>query len=201
MTVSPADSGRKAVIAVVIGAAVVMFFASFIYRMNHPNLFVKVQQQHSSVDMGEGAAPPPGMGQGMGNSMSKIKEFMAATKENPEDVEALINLGNAFLMMRAWDRALEPLEKADELKPGNTDVLKAIGIAYFNKQDYAKATSSYDKILEINPNDTLALFNLGVINKHYFNKQDQARRYFEKILELEKEDAEMIKLVKQELEN
>jgi len=220
MTVSSLDFGRKAVILTVIGAVAVMFVTSFVYRMNHPNLFVQVkqlQEQRQAAaenadhdhdgdgvqDHGDDSAgsPPPGMGQGMGGNMAQVKEFLARVEANPEDVEALINLGNSFLMMRAWDRALEPLEKANELKPGNTELLKAIGIAYFNKEDFVKATSSYDEILEIDPNDTLALFNLGVIHKHYFEKPDRARIYFEKVLELEKQDAEMIKLVKQELEN
>ena len=84
---------------------------------------------------------------------------------------------------------------------GNTDLLKGIGIARFNKEDYVGATAVYDEILEIDPNDTLALFNLGVIHKHYFEKAESARRYFEKVVELEKEDAEMVKLAKQELAN
>jgi len=204
MTASSVNFGRKAVILSVVGAVAVMFVASFIYRMNHPNLFVKVKQPRQQT-AGRGATPPPGMGQGMGQgmggNMAQIKEFMARVETNPDDVAALINLGNSFLMMRAWDRALKPLEKANELKQGNTEVLKAIGIAYFNKEDFVKATACYDEILEIDPNDTLALFNLGVIHKHYFEKPDQAKRYFEKILELEKEDTEMRKLAKQELEN
>ena len=135
------------------------------------------------------------------SSMAQVKEFMARVEANPDDVEALIHLGNAFLTMRAWDRAIEPLEKANELKPGNTDVLKAIGFAYFNKEDFVRATASFDEVLEVDPTDTLALFNLGVIHKHYFEKPDQARIYFEKALVLEKEDAEMIKLIKQELKD
>jgi len=201
-----------------------MFVTSFIYRMNHPNLFVQVQQQSgpqqpadhdhdgdgvqddgpnegklTSEVMNQGTTPPPGMGQNMGGGMAKVKEFMARVDENPNDVEALVNLGNSFLMMRAWDRAIEPLEKANELKPGDTNVLKAIGIAYFKKEDFVKASAAYDEILEIDPNDTLALFNLGVIFKYYFEKPDASRTYFKKVLTLEKNDAELIKMAKQEL--
>jgi Tfp pilus assembly protein PilF len=78
-------------------------------------------------------------------------------------------------------------------------VLKAVGIAYFNKQEYAKASETYEAILQIDPKDTLALFNLGVIYKHYFKKPDIAQTYFEKVLALEKQDAEMLKLARQEL--
>lgn len=180
-----------------------MFVTSFVYRMNHPNLFVQVQQQHTADDghdHGDTPVPPTGMGQGMGGSMAKVKELMAQVEKNPNDVDALINLGNSFLMMRAWDRAIEPLEKANSLQPGDTNVLKAIGIAHFNKEDFVKASAAYDQILEIDPDDTLALFNLGVIFKYYFEKPDQARTYFEKVLTLEKDDAEMIKMAKQELE-
>jgi tetratricopeptide (TPR) repeat protein len=205
MTVSPATFGRKAVLLTILGAVMVMFITSFVYRMNHPNLFVQVQQQHPADDGQDhgadtGMTPPPGMGQGMGGNMEQVKEFMARVEENPNDIEALVGLGNSFLMMRAWDRAIEPLEKANQLRPDNTDVLKAIGIAYFNKENFVKAAKFYDDILVVDPNDTLAIFNLGVINKYYFEKPDQAKIYFEKVLELEKDDAEMRKLAKQELE-
>ena len=135
----------------------------------------------------------------MNGAMSRVREFMDRVKEHPDDVEALVGLGNSFLMMRAWDRALEPLEKARALAPQDVTVLKAVGIAYFNKGDYAKATECYQGVLQLDPNDTLALFNLGVIYKHYSQKPDEAGTYFEKVLELEKEDAEMIKLAREEL--
>jgi len=196
MTAKSVVFGRKAVILAVVISVAAMFVTSFMYRMDNPNLFVKGQQPSSMS--GEGATPPPGMGQGGG--MARVKEFMARVEENPNDVKALVNLGNSFLMMRAWDRALEPLEKANELKPGNTDVLKAIGIAYFNKEDFTKASAFYEQILKIDPADTLAMFNLGVIYKHYFKKPVEARKYFEKVLKLEKNDAEMRKLAAQELE-
>ena len=80
MTVSSADFGRKAVIMTVIGAVAVMFITSFVYRMNHPNLFVKAQVKQQATEASKdhdhdgdgvqdhvdegGVTPPPGMGQG-----------------------------------------------------------------------------------------------------------------------------------------
>ena len=199
--------GRKAVILFILAAVSIMFAASFVYRMNHPNLVVKAQmgggqaEDHDHDGDGvqdhgpDGDAPVMG-----GGAMSKVREFMARVEANPEDVEALTGLGNSFLMMRAWDRALEPLTKANRLQPENTVVLKAIGIAQFNKQQFEKAAESYESILKIDGNDTLSLFNLGVIYKHYFKKSDVAKTYFEKVLALEKDDTEMLKLAKEELE-
>ncbi|MEZ7195744.1 tetratricopeptide repeat protein [Pseudodesulfovibrio karagichevae] len=193
--------GRKAVILAVFLALAAMFATSFLYRMNNPNLVVKSQPSRSFTDAGEGQGGPgaPAMGGAVSGAMSRVKEYLDRVKKNPDDVEALVGLGNSFLMMRAWDRALEPLEKARGLEPDNTSVLKAVGIAYFNKEDYAKASEAYEAILKIDPEDTLALFNLGVIYKHSFKKPDIAQTYFEKVLALEKQDAEMLKLARQEL--
>lgn len=202
MTAVNHDFGRRAVISLVFVGVAAMFVASFAYRLNNPNLVVMARQPATmnagNAGGGEGAMPP-GMEQ-MGGNMARIKEFMAQVEANPDDVDALVGLGNAFLMMRAWDRALEPLERANRLSPGNVDVLKGIGIARFSQEDYVKASAAYDEILAVKPGDTLALFNLGVIFKYYFEKPDQARTYFEKVLELEHDDAEMVKLAKQELE-
>lgn len=199
MTDSRVLFGRKAVILAVFVSLAAMFVTSFVYRLENPNLVVKAKQQHgTSASAGEGGAPA-GMGGAMNGAMSRVREYMDRVEKNPDDVEALVGLGNSFLMMRAWDRALEPLEKARRLAPDDVTVLKAVGIAYFNKADYAKATECYEGVLKLDPNDTLALFNLGVIYKHYSQKPEEAGTYFEKVLELEKEDAEMIKLAREEL--
>lgn len=204
MTASTIEFGRKAVILFVLAGVAVIFASSFAYRMSNPNLYKEVRQQRAADDHDHGdepAGPPPGMGgQAMGGNMGQIREFMARVEKDPNDVKALVGLGNSFLMMRAWDRALEPLEKANSLEPGNVNLLKALGIAHFNMEQFDKAAAAYDEILTIAPEDTLALFNLGVINKYYFEKTDKARTYFEKILEVEKDDADMIKMAKQELE-
>jgi len=216
MTANTITFGRRAVILSVIVCAAAMFVTSFVYRMNHPNLFVQVKRsapvpedhdhdgdgvQDHGPEVGDtGMTTPPGMGQAMGGAMGKVREYLAQVQKNPNDVKSLTNLGNSFLMMRAWDRALEPLERANELEPGNVGLLKAIGIAHFNKEDFDKATAAYQEILKVEPDDTLALFNLGVIHKYYFDKKDIATTYFKKVLEVEKEDAEIIKMAKQELE-
>ena len=201
MTDSRVLFGRKAVILAVFVALAAMFATSFVYRMNNPNLFVKSRAPQNFADAGEGEGGPgaPAMGGAMNGAMSRVKEYLERVKQHPDDVEALVGLGNSFLMMRAWDRALDPLEKARKLKPDDTTVLKAIGIAYFNKEEYTKASEAYEAILKIDPKDTLALFNLGVIYKHYFKKPDVAQTYFEKVLSLEKQDAEMLNLARQEL--
>lgn len=196
--------GRKAVILFTVAAVAVMFAASFIYRMDNPNLFVKARMDSTQAGDhdhdGDGMQDHGPEAGAMAGAMGKVKEFMARVEKNPDDVEALIGLGNSFLMMRAWDRALESLGKARSLDPKNTGVLKGIGIAHFNKEDFKKAAESYEAILKIDESDTLALFNLGVIYKHYFEKIDVARTYFEKVLAIEKNDAEMIRLAKEELE-
>jgi tetratricopeptide (TPR) repeat protein len=160
--------GRKAVILAVLLALAAMFATSFVYRMKNPNLFVKSRAPQSFADAGEGGggSGAPAMGGAMNGAMSQVKEYLERVKQHPDDVEALVGLGNSFLMMRAWDRALEPLEKARQLKPGDTAVLKSVGIAYFNKEEYDKASGAYEDILKTDPDDTLALFNLGVIYKH-----------------------------------
>jgi len=213
--------GRKAVIIAVIATAVIMFVTSFVYRMNNPNLFVKAQMGGAAQeadhdhdgdgvqDHGDGSAitdnpdKKTSMGGAMGGAsngaMARVREFMDRVDKDPNDVEALVGLGNSFLMMRAWDRAIEPLVKAQSIAPEDINVYKAVGIAYFNTEQFEKAAKSYESILKIDGNDTLALFNLGVINKHYFKNEDVAKTYFEKVLVIEKDDAEMIKLAREEL--
>lgn len=186
MTASINLMGRKLLLAAIVIGLAAMFVTSVVYRVNHPNLTVQGKQQSVS----------PGM-QGMG--MGAIKDMMARVEADPENVDNLIDLSNAFLMMRAWDRALVFLEKARTLEPDNMAVLKSVGICYFQKQQHEEAVEVYEHILELDPNDVLAHYNLGVIFHHFLDDPKSSARHFQAVVDLPHDDEEMRKNAKKEL--
>ncbi|WP_243547156.1 tetratricopeptide repeat protein [Pseudodesulfovibrio tunisiensis] len=183
MTDGKATLGRKTVLLILLGSIAAIFAVSFLYRMQNPNLQVHVKQQSRT-------RAPEGMTQNMAG-MAQVKELMARVEKNPEDVEALTELGNMFLMMRAWDRALEPLEKAVQLQPKNVNLLKGVGICYYNKKQYDKAMQVYGEILEITPDDALVFYNMGVISKYALSKPDQAKSFFRQAAEFAGQNEEL----------
>lgn len=183
-----ATSGIKLVIAGVIVCLLAIFATSVGYRMLHPSLQVVSKQSG-------GGGMPGGMSGGMG----AVQELMNNVKANPNDFGARVELGNAFIMMRAWDRAIEHLTVANTIKPGEVHVLKSLGISMYHKGDFANALGTYKAILTKQPDDALALYNVGVIYRHALKNDGEAATYFKKLLEVHKHDDELRKDTEKEL--
>ncbi len=179
--------GRKVLLTGIFLSLAAMFVSSILYRVEHPNLTVQSKQQRHA---------PEGMRQmGMGG----LKEMMAKVESEPENVNNLIELSNAFLMMRAWDRALVFLEKARALQPDNLMILKSVGICYFQKQKYEEAVEVYEHILGLDDKDALAHYNLGIIFRHFLHDPESSARHFRAVLDLAHNDEEMKKNARSEL--
>lgn len=89
--------------------------------------------------------------------------------------------GICYLQMGDFDNAINYLEKFD----GEGDLMPAMkygamGDAYSEKGDYAKALSSYEKAVDATKNDLLAgyyLKKLGMLNEYQGNKEAALKAY------------------------
>ena len=86
--------------------------------------------------------------------------------------------------------ALKSIDKAVELEPDNeeflftrADLLKKIGILQGQKNVIAAAVRTFNRIVEINPNDAEAWNGLGVCMKE-LGKDELSRQYYERAQEL-----------------
>lgn len=178
--------GRKLVLLVCGLSLLTIFGVSIVYRANHPNMAVHAKKKTSAM----GA---------MASGMGGLQAMMAKAETEPDNVENLMELANAFLMMRAWDRALVFLERAKALQPDNVIILKSVGICYFQKQMHEKAVEVYERILAQQPDDALSHYNMGIIFKHYLNDPQGAVRHFRAVVEMPNADEEMKKHARAEL--
>lgn len=84
---------------------------------------------------------------------------------------AYAGLGNAysqrtlrFAFPESWlDSAIETSSKAISMDPNLPEAYKALGLAYEAKSWYRKSKSAYERAIELNPNYSDALSNLGNI--------------------------------------
>jgi len=79
-------------------------------------------------------------------------------------VKAQINLGAALLMEGENSRALQELQKAQEMDPKNADIENFLGLAYYGMQEYDRAIASYNRALELNPKRSDVHNNLGLVH-------------------------------------
>lgn len=79
-------------------------------------------------------------------------------KEDPQFLNQIINY---YLQTEKYDEALNYLDKGVQEDPSNAQYYALRGIIYDNKKEAAKARADYEKALELDPNNGLALFYEG----------------------------------------
>ncbi len=80
-----------------------------------------------------------------------VEEFNESLKLAPGKVEALVGLGNVYLLQNEVDKAVEMLEQAVEKAPEMREALFALGRAYALQGETAKAKETLQRFLDTNP--------------------------------------------------
>jgi len=78
---------------------------------------------------------------------------------------------NHARVMKDSKKALEAYENLAKTLPGNADVEYDLGGLYIEKGDYDKASAQFSKILKTDPNNTKALWKMGVVEIDKDNPQ------------------------------
>ncbi len=115
------------------------------------------------------ASTAPGDAQGLPQdpaltkAMDDLAQYRMRVDKDPNDVEALAQLGNANLAMKRFDHAKEWYERALKIDPKRTETRMdlAIALRFLGKPD--DAISELNKVLAQDPKNATALYNLGVI--------------------------------------
>lgn len=194
-TGSPLSGGQKAVVFALLCAIVAMFVGSFLYRMKSSGLVVEVRQEGGMGAMG-GQGGPMGM---MGVDMDQLRELMRKIEQNPDDPKTQLELANIFMMMQAWDKALEFVSMAAKTAPDNPEVHRALGMVRFERKEYPEARKAFETVLKKEPGDALAHYNMGILLKHYMGKPAEGDAHFRRVVQLNPKDADVLKSAQEEL--
>jgi Flp pilus assembly protein TadD len=188
---SPLSNGQKFILVALIGAILTIFIGSFLYRMKSSGLVVEVHQEQRG-----GQGGPMGM---MGVDMDQLRELMRKMEQNPNDPQVLVELANTFMMMQAWDKALEYVTLAAKAAPDDLNVNKAMGMVRFERKEYPEAKKAFDMVLKKDPDDVLGHYNMGVLLKHYMNKPAEGDVHFRRVVQLNPKDQDVLKGAQEEL--
>ncbi len=82
---------------------------------------------------------------------------------------------------RLEEKRLQSLESYRKDKNDNWTWV-AIGNYYEYARDYDKAILAYERVLELNSNDTMALSNLAHIYEKQFSNYEEARSYYDQLI-------------------
>ncbi|MGC1453413.1 MAG: tetratricopeptide repeat protein [Candidatus Sulfotelmatobacter sp.] len=96
--------------------------------------------------------------------------LLEAVRQNPNDYDSLVKLGNLFYDGQQFPSAIQYYERALVIHPENPDVRTDMGTAYWYTGDADKALAAMETSLKYRPGHPQTLFNLGWVR--WQGKQD-----------------------------
>ncbi len=142
----------------VIILAIVMFVAGFVVGAVTGIEFYS--KEHTNTPLAQGA-PEGGAPRAVGTD--EINQLEAAVRQEPQNVQALVSLGNLYFDSHQPQKAIAAYERALAIDPKNPDVLTDLGIMYREIKDYDKAVQEFREAARLDPNHKNSRFNLGIV--------------------------------------
>lgn len=105
-----------------------------------------------------------------------------------ETAYGLFQRGRALLKGRHHAQAAVILERAARLEPGKGSIVEALGRAYYNSGQHARAADAFRELLEIDPSAPYGHFGLGQSLKQ-MGQRDEARAHLRLAVALAPESA------------
>ena len=182
MTTDPStgNRGRKAALILVAVGLAAIFVGSLVYRMENPGMQKQVQSHVHATENGQ-----PAGGMDMDAVREMIDALEARLAENPADLEALFQLAEIELMRQDRDRALAYLDQARGQAGEDTAALHRLSSMYFQLERNEDAAAVLRRILEIDPNEGYASYNLGVLLRYRMGDDQAAAEAFRAVLGME----------------
>lgn len=105
------------------------------------------------------AAPPA--------DLSKhIDALKAILKDDPKNLKALVELGDAYFDSNQVENAIGAYAKALELEPKNPDVRTDLGIMFRKKGEFDRAIAEFKRAAQDDPRHVNSRYNLGIVLLH-----------------------------------
>lgn len=107
------------------------------------------------------------------------KHYTELIKRNPQDVNALISLGNLYFSWKQWNKAIQYYNKVLQLNPQNWDIQVDMSIALFNTGNSEAAIKGLNDVIKANPDHAMAQYNLAAIYQQLGKHKEAIEKYTE----------------------
>ena len=143
------------------------------------------------------AAPAPAQaaaagGSPMGAVFQKINTLKQEIERDPNNAEALSQLGTMYMDAGKFPQAIEYFERALKVRE-DPQVRTDLGICYRNNNETEKSLAQFRRVVQTNPDQWQALFN-EVIILGETRRFDDARKELAKLQQLRPGDPDVQKL-------
>jgi tetratricopeptide (TPR) repeat protein len=100
------------------------------------------------------------------SALNEIENYKEILRKDPNNLQALIGIGNLYFDTRQDQLAIEHYRRALALDPRNVNVRTDMAVCYRRKGDPDKAIEELKKVISIDPRHSQSRYNLGVILIH-----------------------------------
>ncbi len=130
------------------------------------------------------ATPPAGEGETIHmNALSQIGNYKEILKKDPNNLQALINIGNLYFDTRQDLLAIEHYQKALALDPRNVNVRTDMAVCFRRTGNPDRAVEELKKAISMDTRHAQSRYNLGIILIHDKNDIEGGIRTWEALLE------------------
>lgn len=113
-----------------------------------------------------------------------IEEYQSILEEDPNNLAAIIGLGNAYFESGSWREAIKLYERALKIDARNPDVHADMGTAYRNIGMPDRALAEYREALKNDAGHSNARYNMGIVYAFDFHNYPVAIHVWEELLRL-----------------
>jgi cytochrome c-type biogenesis protein CcmH/NrfG len=130
----------------------------------------------------------------------EIQLSKSILEKDPNNVQALINLGNAYFDTERYQEAIDAYSRALVINPKNSDVRTDLGIMYRKSGQFDKALETFRRAAQDNPRHLNSRFNLGIVLEYDKKDFQAAIQAWEDFLKVVSPDDERVTMVRQEIQ-
>jgi len=145
---------KESVIIVVIVAFVAGFIAGAIGGIE----FYSKEHRNAALGLGPQEENAP-----RGASEDGIGQLEALVRREPQNLQALISLGNLYFDSHQPQKAIGAYERALAIDPKNPDVRTDLGIMYRETKNYDRAVQEFREAARLDKNHKNSRFNLAIV--------------------------------------
>lgn len=95
--------------------------------------------------------------------ISKMNELEMYVNENPTDTLKIREYADLLAAAHKQEKAITLYNKIIEIDPNRLDIQSYLAVLYYNNEQYSEAKEAIANILSANPNNTEAIYNMGLI--------------------------------------
>lgn len=181
--------GKRLIVLTVALGVVVMFVASFVYRLQDPH----AKHKESRPD-----ANPAKVAMNSEQG-TEIQHLMEVLQEDPDNAEALSGLAAIFLETEAWDKSASFWERYLKIQPEDEEAVYLYAMALLNMDKVNDSVEQLNRLLKLNPENYYGLYYLGMVHIYYLDDKAQGKVLLEKVVALNPDHKELMKQVRTEL--